>query len=78
MPARKLFTESELAVVAKQTREKSGKKKAEIARELGVNRANISYAEDHPEQSLTALRRKIIEKYSAYKVVGPLFLLKKK
>ena len=78
MAKKKLFLESELATLAKEFREKSGKKKIEASRELKVSRANITLAEDNPEQSLTKLRCRMIENYSSFSVVGPVFLLKKK
>ena len=78
MPKKKLVSASDLASLAKEFRQKSGKKKIEASRELGVTRANISLAEDYPEQSLTSLRIRMIEKYSPYKVVGPVYLLQKR
>jgi DNA-binding XRE family transcriptional regulator len=71
------FNESELAALAKQSRERVGKSKSESARELGVHRATISLAEDRPKQSLTKLRIRIIEKYSKSKVIGPVYFLEK-
>jgi len=38
----------------------------------------VQLAEENPEQSLTALRIRLIEKYSSYRVVGPLYRLEKK
>jgi DNA-binding XRE family transcriptional regulator len=78
MPSKKLFSESELAAVAKRCRLKSGKKKSEAAEDLGVTRPTMQLAEENPEQSLTRLRIRIIEKYSSYKVVGPVYLLQKR
>lgn len=70
--------ERQLADLAKQYREASGKNKSQAARELDVHRASVSVAEEKPEQSLTALRIRMIEKYSPYKVVGPVYRLQKK
>ena len=74
---KKLFTETELATLAKQFRIKSGKSKAELGRELGASRPSMQQAEENPEQSLTKLRIRIIEACSPYKVKGPVFLLEK-
>jgi hypothetical protein len=78
MQRKQFVSESELNVLAKEFRIKSGKKKAAVGRELGVARSNIQLAEENPEQSLTRLRIRMIEKYSPYKVVGPVYLLKRK
>ncbi|MDB6028722.1 MAG: hypothetical protein JWM68_4945 [Verrucomicrobiales bacterium] len=75
---KQFFDEKQLAGLAKKYREQSGKNKSEAATELGVHRASVSVAEEKPEQSLTALRIRMIEKYSPYKVVGPVYLLEKK
>lgn len=78
MPRNKLILESELAALAKQFRLKEGKKKSEAADELGVARPTLQLAEENPEQSLSKVRIRMIEKYSPYKVVGPVYVLKKK
>ena len=75
---KQLFNEMQLADLAKKFREQSGKNKSEVARELGVHRASVSVAEEKPEQSLTALRIRMIETYSPYKISGPVYLLEKK
>jgi len=69
------FTEAELAALAKEFRERAGKSKSDVARELGVHRGTISRAEERPEQSLTSLRIRVIETYSGRKVGGPFFTL---
>ena len=73
-----MYSEPELAKLAKQFREQSGKTKAELGRELKVTRATMQDVEERPERNLTKLRRRIIEKYSPFKVVGPVFHLEKK
>jgi len=73
-----MFSESELAALAKECRLKSGKRKFEAAEDLGVGRPTMQLAEENPEQSLTKLRIRIIEKYSPYRVVGPVYLLEKR
>jgi DNA-binding XRE family transcriptional regulator len=70
--------ERDLARLAKKFRQVAGKSKAEVARELGVAAPTIFGAEEHPAQSLTKLRIRIIEAYSQYKVVGPVFMVIKK
>jgi DNA-binding XRE family transcriptional regulator len=71
-------SEQGLAGLAKKFRTAAGKNRAEAARELGVARPSLIHAEDFPEKSFFKLRCRIIEKYSSYKVVGPLFLLQAK
>jgi len=70
--------EKELANLAKQFREASGKSKAEVARQLRVSAPSVFNAEERPELSLTGLRIRIIERCSPFKVTGPVFQLKKK
>jgi DNA-binding XRE family transcriptional regulator len=69
------FSERELALFAKRCRSKSGISKAEAARQLGVNRATIQQAEENPDESLTRLRVRLIERYSEFKITGPVFIL---
>lgn len=75
---KKYYGDKELAELAKQFRAESGKTKEEAALELGVGRPSVQHAEETPEQSLTRLRIRMIEKYSPYKVVGPVYLLERK
>ena len=70
--------ERELASLAKRFRKAAGKTKAEAAAELGVAPPTLFGAEERPELSLTKLRVRIIEAYSPFKVVGPVFVLEKK
>ena len=67
-----------MASLAKFFRSQSGKTKGEAAFELHVGRPSVQLAEGTPEQSLTRLRIRLIEKYSPFKVVGPVYLLVKK
>jgi hypothetical protein len=69
--------EKKLAALAKQFRKAAGKSKAEAARQLRVSAPSVFNAEERPELSLTGLRIRMIEAYSPFKVVGPLFFLKK-
>ena len=71
-------TEKGLAAIAKQYRIAAGKSRVQAARDLGVARVSLIRAEDHPGRSLFKLRKRIIEKYSPHKVVGPVFWLEKK
>ena len=72
------FVEAELAALAKHWRIKSGKSKADLARELKASRPSVQQAEENPEQSLTKLRTRIIEHCSPYRITGPFFFLAKK
>lgn len=78
MRKRNIIQESDLAALAKKWRIKSGKRKADIARELRAARPSIQLAEENPEQSLTKLRVRIIEACSPYRVCGPGFWLERK
>ena len=70
-------SEESVASIAKQYRQATGKSRAQVASELGVGRQAVFYAEDFPQKSFFKLRKRIIEKYSPYKVVGPVFWLEK-
>ena len=72
------IAERELASLAKKFREAAGKSKTEAARELGVSAPSVFNAEERPELSLTSLRIRLIERYSLYRVLGPVYLLKRK
>jgi hypothetical protein len=78
MRIKKLVGERDLAALAKQFREASGKSKADVARQLRISAPSVFNAEERPELSLTSLRVRIIEAYSPFKVVGPVFHLEKK
>ena len=78
MQKNKLLSETDLAALAKRFRSQAGISKSEASRQLGVNRGTIQQAEEYPKTSLTRLRVKMIEKYSPFTVVGPVYLLKKK
>jgi DNA-binding XRE family transcriptional regulator len=78
MAKKKYFRESDLAELAKMFRSKAGITKEEAAIELKVGRPSVQLAEGTPEQSLAKLRVRMIEKYSPYKVIGPVYLLERK
>jgi DNA-binding XRE family transcriptional regulator len=74
----KSVSEKDLAALAKRFRKQAGKKRAQAAREMGVAQTSIFQAEEKSEQALFKLRSRMIEKYSKFKVVGPIFLLRAK
>ena len=77
--AKKTFiSEADLSALAKKIRQATGKRKVEVAQELGVAPPSIFNAEERPDMSLHKLRIRIIETYSKYKVVGPVYYLKRK
>ena len=78
MATKRLIKETELAALAKQHRIKSGMNKVEAAALLGVRPPTVHLAEEDPEQSLTKLRCRMIEKFSPFKVTGPFFELRRK
>ena len=78
MAIQKVFAEKELAAVAKKFRVAAGKNQSQAARELGVARPSLIHAEDYPEKSFIKLRKRMIEKYSTYKVAGPFYKLESK
>ena len=78
MSKKEFLTEIELAASAKQFRKKAGKKRADAARDMGVSQTSIFNAEESPKQGLQKLRMRMIEAYSPFAIVGPVYLLKKK
>ncbi len=54
----------------------AGKSRAEAAQEMNVSQTSIFHAEESPELSLLRLRTRMIEAYSPFRVVAPLFTLK--
>jgi DNA-binding XRE family transcriptional regulator len=78
MAEKKLLSEEDLAWLAKGCREKAGKSRFQASKELGVSHVSIHRAEENPQRSLTKLRIRIIEKYSSFKVKGPVFYLERK
>jgi DNA-binding XRE family transcriptional regulator len=71
-------SENDLIHLAKQSRTEAGKTRAQAAREMKVSQTSIFQAEEMPEHALLKLRMRIIEAYSPFKVIGPVFLLEKK
>jgi DNA-binding XRE family transcriptional regulator len=78
MPQEQLLTEQNLAAFAKRFRKQAGKSRAEAGRDLDVSHVSIHRAEENPEESLLKLRIRMIEAYSPFKVIGPVFYLEKK
>jgi len=78
MRVKDFVDETALATLARKFRIRAGKNRAQAARELGVARQAVIYAEDCPEKSFTKLRCRMIETYSIYRVRGPVFLLERK
>jgi len=78
VPKKIQVTEKELAALAKKYRIATGKNRAAAARDLGVVRQSLIHAEDFPQRSMHELRKRVIEKYSNYQVVGPVYWLEKK
>jgi DNA-binding XRE family transcriptional regulator len=77
MTREKDFQPADLAWLAKKYREQARKTRAEAAREMEVSQTSIFNAEETPAQGLTKLRIRMIEMYSGFKVVGPVFHLRK-
>jgi DNA-binding XRE family transcriptional regulator len=78
VPKKIQVTEAELALLAKRYREAAGKTRAEAAREMGIKHPSIFHAEESPHLSFFKLRKRMIEHYSPYKVVGPVYWLEHK
>ena len=78
MNDREILTDADLAALAKRCRKKAGKSQLDAARELRVSKPSIAMAENSPRRSLFKLRKRIIEKYSTFKVVGPACWLEEK
>jgi DNA-binding XRE family transcriptional regulator len=74
----KLVSEKDLTALAKRFRKQADKTRAQAAREMGVAQTSIFQAEEQPEQGLLKLRTRMIEKYSDFRVVGPIFCLERK
>ena len=72
------MAEKELAALARKYRVAAKKSRAAAGRDLGVTRVSIFQAEEMPEKGFTVLRKRMIEAYSDFKVIGPVFYLEKK
>lgn len=74
----KEFEERELAALAKRLRKAAGKTRAQAARDMKVSQPSLFHAEESPKQGLFKLRKRMIEHYSPFKLVGPTYALKRK
>jgi DNA-binding XRE family transcriptional regulator len=77
MSQKQFVSEMSLASLAKSFRKKAGKSRAQAAREMKVSQTSIFQAEELQEQALVKLRIRMIETYSPFKVVGPVYCLQK-
>jgi len=73
-----LLNEKQLTALTKRIRKKAGVSRAQAARDMDVSQTSIFHAEESPEQGLVKLRSRMIQKYSSFKVIGPVFHLEKK
>ena len=73
-----MVAERGMAALARSCRKQAKKTRAQAARDMGVAQTSIFHAEESPEQSLAKLRIRMIEKYSPYRVTGPVYILKRK
>ena len=78
MPQKQPLTEKDLATLARRFRTQAGKSRSEAGRDMGVSHVSIHRAEENPEESLLKLRMRMIEAYSPFTVIGPVFYLEKK
>ena len=78
MSRKATMNENDLAVIARETRRQAGRTRAQAARDMKVSQTSIFNAEESPEQGLIKLRIRMIEKYSKFKVRGPVYLLEDK
>ena len=72
------FSEQGLAALAQRFRKQADISRAQAARDMEVSQTSIFHAEESPEHGLIKLRTRMIETYSPFKVVGPVYLLKRK
>ncbi len=72
------LNETQIAALAKKFRMAAGKSQLDAARELQVSKPAISQAENQPDKSFFKLRKRMIENYSPFKVVGPAYWLERK
>ena len=78
MKATEFVQERDLAVLAKKFRLAAGRTRADAARDMGIKHPSIFHAEESPEKPFCKLRKRMIETYSPFKVVGPIYWLEKK
>jgi hypothetical protein len=78
MTKKTFFRDFDLAALAKKTRKAAGKRNIDVAREFKVTPSAVCHAEERPKANFLKLRIRMIETYSKYKVVGPVYYLKRK
>lgn len=71
-------TPEALTVLAREAWQASGKTQTVAAEDFGVAQATFAQAVNDPKRNLTALRMRIIEAFTPYRVVGPEYRLVKK
>jgi DNA-binding XRE family transcriptional regulator len=69
------LTEKDLAALAKRFRQEAGINRPKAARKLKVTHTSVFNAEENLGQSLFKLRKRMIEKFSPYKVKGAFYFL---
>src|ERR1017187_7031757 len=78
VPKTKLLAEKALAALAKGFRKKAGKSRAQAARAKRGSQTSIFNADESPAQSLHKGGARMIETYSPFRVIGPVFHVRKK
>jgi hypothetical protein len=78
MSGKRFLSEADLAKLAKRFRKQAKRTRPQAARELRVSHTSVFNAEETPSQSLAKVRMRMIEKYSGFKVAGPVYLLRRK
>ena len=73
-----VVAENELAAFAEKFRSAAGVTRAQASRDMGVKQPSIFHAEESPALPYKKLRMRMIEAYSDYEIVGPVYLLRKK
>ncbi len=68
----------DLCDLAREAWAASGLTQVQAAEQLGVKHPTFARAVGNPESSLTALRRRIVEAFTPYRVDGPQYVLVKK
>lgn len=72
------MTSADLTALASEAFEGSGLTQSAAAERLGVSRPALAQAIGEPARSLDALRRRIVEAFTPYRVIGPEYRLVEK
>lgn len=78
MEVNAVLDQTQLAALAKRYRVAAGKSRKEAARDMGLKHPAIFHAEESPKRSLCKLRKRLVEAYSSFRVIGPIYLLTEK